>query len=57
MVRSYSKRLLSPYSGTVQVVESGSVRAMTMDGELWEVQLRLPQDEKQKHESEPSVIL
>jgi hypothetical protein len=51
MVRSYSKRLLSPYSGQVQVVEAGSVRAMTMDGELWEVQLLLPPDEGQKRES------
>lgn len=52
MVRAYSKRLLSPYSGQVQVVEVGSVRAMTMGGELWEVQLRLHPDEEQKRESE-----
>ena len=52
MVRAYSKRLLSPYSGQVQVVEAGSVRAMTMDGEFWEVQLRLAPDEQQKRESE-----
>lgn len=52
MVRSYSKRRLSPYSWQVQVVEAGSVRAMTMDGELWEVQLRLPPGEEQKRESE-----
>lgn len=52
MVHAYSKRLLSPYSGQVQIVEVGSIRAMTMDGELWEVQLRLPPDQEQKRKGE-----
>jgi hypothetical protein len=52
MVRSYSKRLLSPYCGQVQIVEAGCVRAMTMDGEIWEVQLQLVPDERQRRESE-----
>ncbi|MCB1876104.1 MAG: hypothetical protein KDH88_09025 [Chromatiales bacterium] len=52
MVRSYSKRLLSPYRGQVQIVEAGSVRALTMDGELWEVQFRRPPVAEQRRESE-----
>lgn len=41
MVQSYSKRLLSPFTGQVQVVETDQVRALTLDGNNWEVQYRL----------------
>lgn len=38
MIRSYSKRLLPPYSGQVQIVESEKTRALTLDGKNWEIQ-------------------
>ena len=38
-VRYYSVRRLSPYQGTVQVVELPGFRAMSMDGETWRVQM------------------
>jgi len=36
MIKSYSQRLLPPYSGQAQIAESERGRAVTMDGELWE---------------------
>lgn len=38
MIRTFSKKLLPPYSGQVQVAESDTYRAMTIDGEIWELQ-------------------
>lgn len=38
MIRTFSKKLLPPYSGQVQVAESDTYRALTIDGEVWEVQ-------------------
>lgn len=37
-VRAYSQRLMPPYSGQVQIAESGRARALTLDGNLWEIQ-------------------
>jgi len=39
--QAYSKRLLSPFTGQVQVVETGHARALTLDGSNWEVQYRV----------------
>ena len=41
MIQAYSKRLLSPFTGQVQVVETGQARALTLDGNNWEVQYRV----------------
>jgi hypothetical protein len=38
MVRSYSQRLLPPYSGFVQIAESDRARAQSLDGLSWEIQ-------------------
>ncbi len=37
-IRAFSERLMPPYSGQVQVAESGTYRALTIDGQVWEVQ-------------------
>jgi len=41
MIQAYSKRLLSPFTGQVQIVETGQVRALTLDGNNWELQYRV----------------
>lgn len=40
MIRAYSQRLLSPYSGQLQIAESDRARAITIDGDSWEVHFR-----------------
>lgn len=37
--KTYSIRSLNPYSGTIQIVESDSFRAVSMDGHNWELHL------------------
>jgi hypothetical protein len=39
-VRTYAQRRLSPFMGTVQVVEVADGRALSYDGWLWHIQLR-----------------
>lgn len=41
MIRSYSKRLLSPFTGLVQIVETERARALSLEGKVWGVQFRL----------------
>ncbi len=38
MIRTYSQRLLTPYYGLVQIAESDRARAITVDGQTWEIQ-------------------
>ncbi len=38
MIRSYSQRLLPPFSGVVQIAESERARALSFDGINWEIQ-------------------
>ncbi len=38
MIRTFSKRLLPPYSGQVQIAESDKYRALTIDAQTWEIQ-------------------
>ncbi len=38
-VRYYSVRLLSPYRGTIQIVDLPGFRALSADGETWRVQV------------------
>lgn len=38
MIKGLSKRLLPPFSGQVQIAESDTYRALTIDGEVWEIQ-------------------
>ena len=37
MLNAFSQRVLPPYSGQAQIAESDLARAITMDGELWEI--------------------
>lgn len=36
-IKAYSQRRLPPYTGQVQIAESERARAVTMDGESWEI--------------------
>jgi hypothetical protein len=40
MLHAYSKRLLSPFTGQVQIVESNRARALTLGGDKWEIQFK-----------------
>ncbi len=37
MIKTYSQRILNPYSGHVQIAESDNARAISIDGENWEI--------------------
>ena len=45
MIQAYSKRLLFPFLGQVQIVEFDRLRALTLDGDNWEVQLKVTFDD------------
>ena len=52
MIHAYSKRLLSPYLGQVQIIETSRARALTLDGKMWEIQfIRSSADNDQNHDS------
>ena len=38
MIKTFSQKLTPPYSGQVQIAESETYRALTMDGQNWEIQ-------------------
>lgn len=38
MIKAYSQRLMPPYSGQMQIVESERARALTLDSQTWEIQ-------------------
>ena len=38
MIKAYSQRLMPPYSGQMQIVESDRARALTLDSDTWEIQ-------------------
>lgn len=44
MIRKYSRRVLLPFMGMVQIAETEQARALSMDGQYWSIQFRLPQD-------------
>jgi len=37
-MRSFSQKLMPPFSGQVHIAESDTYRALTLDGQLWEIQ-------------------
>ena len=37
-IRAFSERLMPPYSGQVQIAESETYRALTIDAQIWEIQ-------------------
>lgn len=37
MIKAYSQRVTPPFSGTAQVAESARARAISMDGQSWEI--------------------
>ena len=41
-VQYYSMRQLSPYQGTIQVIQDQGSRAMSADGITWQVQIKRP---------------
>lgn len=41
MIRMYSKKLLSPFVGMIQIAEMGRARAVSLDGENWAIQYAL----------------
>ncbi len=41
MIKTYSQRLLPPYYGQAQIAESERARALTIDGQSWEIQFVL----------------
>jgi hypothetical protein len=51
MIRFYSKRLLLPYVGVVQVVELGWARALSLDGKNWAI--RYARDENKQTQNWP----
>lgn len=38
MIKTFSQKLTPPYSGQIQIAESDTYRALTLDGQSWEVQ-------------------
>jgi hypothetical protein len=57
MIRMYSKRLLAPFVGVIQVAEIGRARALNADGENWAIQYALSDDtgsRTNKHVTDPS---
>lgn len=38
MIRAFSERLTPPFSGQIQIAESEQYRALTLDGQVWEIQ-------------------
>ncbi|MFZ9038649.1 MAG: hypothetical protein ACO3DT_11315 [Gammaproteobacteria bacterium] len=39
-VKTYSRRMMPPFSGQLQIAESGDARALSIDGKNWEIQFR-----------------
>lgn len=46
MVKAYSKRMLCPFLGQVQIVETERARALSLDGRYWEVQFELGSNDR-----------
>jgi hypothetical protein len=44
MIRMYSRKLLLPFVGVIQVAELGRVRALSLDGANWAIQYALSDD-------------
>ncbi len=38
MITAFSERLMPPFSGQVQIAQSDTYRALTLDGKVWEIQ-------------------
>ena len=43
-IRAYSRRMIPPYTGQLQIAETRHARAFSIDGRHWEIQLRLGAD-------------
>jgi hypothetical protein len=54
MLHAYSKRLLSPFTGQVQIVESARARALSLGGEKWEIQFKLSFRADERGQTSPS---
>jgi hypothetical protein len=49
MIRMYSKRLLSPFVGLVQVADIGRARALSLDGRNWAIQYSMIDDARSRN--------
>ncbi|MFA7386841.1 MAG: hypothetical protein WCZ87_04185 [Thiohalobacteraceae bacterium] len=47
-IRTYSKRLLSPFVGLVQIAELETARALSMDGSNWAIQYAMTEEARQQ---------
>jgi len=56
VIKAYSQRLMPPYSGQMQIVETERARALTLDCQTWEIQFlhSLDHDPGSRHQA-PSV--
>jgi len=50
MIKTYSQRLLPPYYGQAQIAESERARALTIDGQSWEIQFLLERNSQNVNE-------
>lgn len=48
MIKMYSKRLLSPFVGLVQIAEIDRARALSMDGLNWAIQYAMTEEARQR---------
>ena len=52
MIRMYSRRLMLPYVGVVQIAEMEKARALSMDGGYWSIQYALPLQPQERNGSQ-----
>ena len=55
MIKTYSQRLLPPYYGQAQIAESERARALTIDGQSWEIQFLLERKGGLNHSSNDAL--
>lgn len=42
--KAYSRRMMPPFTGQLQITETGEARALSIDGQYWEIQFRFTGD-------------
>jgi len=51
MIRMYSRKLLLPYIGVIQLAELANVRALSLDGKGWAIHFALSNNENSQHQN------
>ena len=54
MVKTYSRRQLSPYTSPIQIAEIGDARAISVDGRNWEIQYLVAAVSARDNDTEPA---